>query len=202
MGPAEPRRRPAADRGRRPAAGHCVWLPGNDDQRDHLLPWLISSKTQLAVDRGRGARPRQLAVQLAHARAYCEMAQPAFVRDWGTAEAAGGQSRAQLLQRLRSVTEMQKFLSASAAAEPAAAASGLLDRWERHYSAPQDSLAWERLVSRRHLYIGQLPGDALPPARQQRHLRHSRLQLVEAALGQERHGRHPAAIAPPLLPQK
>ena len=119
--------------------------------------------------------------QLAHARAYCEMAQPAFVRDWGAAEAAGGQSRAQLLQRLRSITEMQKFLSASAAA----AASGLLNRWERHYSAPQDSLAfWEQLVSRRHLYIGQLPGDALPPARQQRHLRHSRLQLVEAALGQ------------------
>ena len=130
VGLAEPRRRPAADRGQRPAAapGHCVWLPGNDDQRDHLLPCLISSKTQLAVDRDPAAErqlhqfldaglteeasrrllesrfPEELALrymaggQLAHARANCEMAQAAFVRDWGAAEAAGGQSRAQLLR--------------------------------------------------------------------------------------------------------
>lgn len=46
--------------------------------------------------------------------------------------------------------------------EPAAAAA-LLDRWERHYPAPQESLAfWERLVSRRQLYVGQLPDGALP----------------------------------------
>ena len=193
-----------------------IWLPGHDGQRDHLLPWLIGSKTQLAIDHDPTAAqqlhrfldsglaeessrrllesrfPEELALRfvasgrLARARPYCEMAQAAFVRDWSAAEAAGGQSRALLLQRLRTVTELQEFLSAAAAQEPSAAASALLDRWERHYPAPQESLAfWERLVSRRQLYISQLPDNALPPARQQRHLRSSRLQLVEAALGQQ-----------------
>ncbi|XP_043237415.1 DNA-dependent protein kinase catalytic subunit-like [Amphibalanus amphitrite] len=188
-----------------------VWLAGNDEQRDHLLPWLVVSKTQLAIERDgtttqqlhqfldaglaeeasrhllESRFPEELALrhvacgQLTRARHYCHMAQESFVRDWSAAEAAGGQSRTPLLQRLRTITELQQFLDAVTAPDPTAAASSLLDHWERNYPAAQESLAfWERLVGRRHLYVDQLP----PGTRQQRYLRRSRLRLVEAALAQ------------------
>ncbi|XP_037079091.1 DNA-dependent protein kinase catalytic subunit-like [Pollicipes pollicipes] len=204
-------------RGSRDPDPDMIWLPGNESYVDHLLPWLVRSNTQLAAEGDQRAGDRlgafldrclkeeasrrvvesrfseELALRfassgdLAQARAYCETAKAAFLRDWSAASASSGRPRKRLLQQLIRIMEMQEYVSAASGPDPAASAAALLRRWQSRYPSAHENLAfWESLITRRQLYVDRLAGHLTEAdaARAQKLQHSARLRLVEAALAQ------------------